>query len=122
MIDKKKLKEEYKNIVQPKGIFIIRNKTNGRVFMGSTMNLHGVLDKNKFILNSGTHFNTQLQADWNSSGADNFEFEIAETLKLSDDPAYDYEEDLQILEMLWIDKYRPFSEKCYNKNEKIRTV
>ena len=122
MIDRKKLKEEYKNVISAKGIFIIKNNKTGKVFLGSTLNLHGVLDKNKFILNMGSHNNKQLQEDWKTFGEKSFSFEIPETLKIKEDRDYNYDEDLRILELIWIDKYRPFAEKCYNESENIRTV
>src|SRR5512142_2412835 len=102
MIDKKKMREEYKNMVFPKGVFMIKNNVTGRVWLSSSLNLHGVLDKNKFVLNTGNHKNPALQEDWKKYGADSFTFEILETLKLSDDPNYNYDEDLKILEMIWI--------------------
>jgi hypothetical protein len=45
-----------------------------------------------------------------------------ETLPFKDDIAYDYDEDLKILEMMWVDKYQPLEEKCYNENANIRMV
>lgn len=122
MIDKKKIKEEYKNTIPPKGIYIIKNNKNGRVFLGSTLNLHGVLNRNRFILNMGSHKNERLQKDWKTFGEETFTLEIVETLKIHDDPKYNYDEDLKILEMIWTEKYKPFSEKCYNTNDRIRTV
>jgi hypothetical protein len=122
MIDKKKLKETYKNTVPPKGIFSIKNNKTGKTFLGGSLNLHGVLDKNKFLLEMDSHKNEALQKDWNAFGGDSFTFEILETLKLNSDPRYNYDEDLKILEMLWIEKFQPFAEKCYNRNENIRTV
>ena len=122
MADRKKLKEEYRNRIPEKGIFAIKNNRNGKVFLGSSLNLHGVLDKNRFILNIGSHKNEQLQKDWKNFGEEAFTFEILETLKIKDEAGYDYDEDLKILEMLWVDKYRPFEKNCYNKNEHIRTV
>jgi hypothetical protein len=122
MIDKKKLKEDYKNIVHEKGVFVIRNKNNGRVFLGSSMNLKNQYVTAKMILNMGRFFNADLQADWITYGEDSFEYEILETLKVYDDINYNYSEDLEILEMIWIYKFKPFSENCYNKNEKIRMI
>lgn len=122
MIDKKRLKEEYKRMIPPMGVFMIKNKNSGLVFLGSSLNLKSVLDKHKMLLSANMHMNSRLQRDWNESGADAFEFAIAETLEPKDDPDYNYSEDLSILEMLWIDKYRPIDEKLYNKSEKIRGV
>lgn len=122
MIDKKKAKQEYRNRVPDKGIYAITNTRTGRVFLGSTLNLYNIAGRSKCRLNMGSHKNERLQKDWKIFGEETFTFQILETLKLTDDPAYDYDEDLQILEMIWIEKYRPFAEKCYNENEKIRTV
>jgi hypothetical protein len=122
MIDKKKLKQEYKNRVPEKGIYAITNTKTGRTFLGSTLNLYNIVERSKLRLNTGSHQNERLRKDWKIYGEEAFSFQILETLKLKDDLAYDYDEDLQILEMIWIDKYRPFAEKCYNENEKIRTV
>jgi hypothetical protein len=122
MIDKKKLREDYRRAVPEKGIYMIKNLRNGRVFLGSSLNLHGVLNRNAFTLKMRGHKNSALQNDWNTLGEGAFQFEILETLKLQDDPAYDYDEDLKILEMIWIEKFRPFEKNCYNPTETIRTV
>ena len=45
------------------------------------MNLHGVLEREKFILNMGNHRCEPLQQDWKKFGAAAFEIEIAETGK-----------------------------------------
>jgi hypothetical protein len=122
MIDKKKLKEEYKNLIPEKGVFVIRNMVNSKVLLCSSMNLKNQYEAVKLMLKIGNFFNTALQNDWNTYGEDSFEYEVLETLKLNDDRNYNYSEDLEILEMILIDKFKPFSENCYNKNEKIRIL
>jgi group I intron endonuclease len=122
MIDKKKLKEEYKNMVPPKGVFAFRNTKTGKVFLGSSLNLKNKDATLKMMLKVGNHFNRALQEDWNKYGEESFEYEILEQLELNEDPTYNYNEELEILEMLWIDKFQPFLEKCYNTKEKIRLV
>ena len=121
MIDKKAIKEEFKKYVPEKGIFMIKNISSGRVFLGGSMNMHEILKKHKFMLDLNSHRNQALQDDYNKYGADDFEFSILELLNLKDEIDYNYEEDLQILEMLWVDKFQPIKENLYNKNEKIRT-
>ena len=121
MIDKKQLKEDFKNYVPDKGIFAIKNIKSGRVFLGSSLNMHDILKKHKFVLDTGTHRNFKLQEEYTTLGSENFTFEVLEKLIIKDDIGYNYEEDLQILEMLWIDKFRPLEVNCYNSNEKIRT-
>lgn len=122
MIDRKKAIRDYKNIVRDKGIFAIRNTQNGKVYLASTLNLYSVFERNKFQLTLGSHTCKPLQKDWQACGENSFVFEVLEKLPLKDDPAYDYDEDLKILEMIWIEKFRPFSEHCYNENETIRKV
>ena len=123
MTDRKKLKELYKTMVPPKGVFALRNKETGKVYLGSTLNLKNIDLRIKMMLSMDRHFNSALQADWNKYGESAFEYEVLETIKLKeDDPQYDYKEDLEILEMIWIDNFRPLEEKTYNKNEKIRLV
>ena len=122
MIDKKQLKEDFKNFVPPKGIFVFRNKINGKVFIGSSLNLKNKDVRIKLMLNMGNHSIRGFQDDWTTYGEDAFDYEILETLELKDDPDYNYSSDLEILEMLWIDKFQPFAEKCYNLNDKIRLV
>jgi hypothetical protein len=120
VIDKKKLKEQYKLMVPPKGVFVFKNNVTGKVLLGSSLNIKNIDVRIKALLGLGSHPNSVLQNDWNSYGADAFSYEVLETLELKDDPNYDYKEDLEILEMMWIDKFQPLSEKTYNKNEKIR--
>ncbi|MFH1368804.1 MAG: GIY-YIG nuclease family protein [Elusimicrobiota bacterium] len=122
MIDKKKIRQDYKNTVNDKGVFAIKNTINGKVYLGGTLNLYNILERNKFRLNTGSHQNERLQKDWKSYGEGAFTFEILEKLKLKDDIACDYEEDLKILEMIWVEKYQPIAEKLYNENENIRTI
>lgn len=122
MIDKKKLKEQYKNMIPPKGVFIIKNNKNNKIFMGSSLNLKSIDFKNFMMLDSGLHFNSELQKDWNIFGKDSFSFEILELLDIKDDTEYNYDEDLKILEMIWFDKLKPIADNGYNKNEKIRLV
>jgi hypothetical protein len=121
MIDRKKLKQEYRSVIPPKGIFAITNTKSGKVFLASTLNLYNIIERVKFRLNTGNYVNEQLQKDWNSGEAA-FTIEILETLPLKDDPAYNYDEDLKILEMIWIAKFQPLAEKCYNETENIRLV
>ncbi|MCK9582625.1 MAG: GIY-YIG nuclease family protein [Endomicrobiales bacterium] len=116
MIDRKEVIRDYKARIPEKGIFVIRNVTNNKVFLGSTLSIYGKFNRERFTLNLGTHQNAELQKDWKAFGEDKFSFEVLETLKLKDEPGYNYEEDLQILEMIWIEKYRPFEKNCYNTN------
>lgn len=117
-IDKKALIAEYKTLVPPKGVYIVRCKANDRYLLGSTLNITASLNKHKFEIKyagMGPSIYSELMDDRNKYGADAFEFEILETLKISNEPDYDYLADLEILEMLWVDKMADTVDKNYYK-------
>jgi hypothetical protein len=117
---KKELKQEYKQRPVVAGVFQIRNLESGRFFFGSSLNMHGPLDRNRFLLAIGKHANEELQRDWNELGPDAFSFEVLETIPQRDEPEPDYSEDLAILEQIWLDKLHPFGEGGYNREKRIR--
>lgn len=102
------------------GIFQIRNLTNDKVFVGSTLNLDTVFNRHKFQLDAGGHPSKPLQKDWNESGEENFAFEILEELPYREDPNYDHSSDLETLEDLWLEKLEPYGENGYNERKKTR--
>lgn len=114
MIDKKKLTKEYKEAVQPMGIFQIRNIENGKMYIGSSMNLKATINRFKFDPGISCQINGLLKNDFIQYGADNFELEIIDELEPKSDPGYDYREDLSELEQMWIDKLQPYGDKGYN--------
>ena len=77
MKSKTELKREYKDTPKKAGIFLITNTWNGKVLLGSSTNLHGPLNKHRFMLSINGHPNAALQADWNRFGADAFKLEFA---------------------------------------------
>ena len=120
MEKKHELKKEYVQRIKPAGIFQIKNKVTGKIFLGSSLNLEGPLNRHKFELKVGSHKNQALLADWRKYGEENFSFDILATLELNDDPNYNYQEDLEILEHIWIEKVQPFGEQDYNVETRIR--
>lgn len=118
IMDKKELKQAYKQTPRPMGIFQIRNLTNEKVFVGKSENLDGIFNRNRFQLNANSHHQKQLQADWNELGADKFEFEILEELEFRE--GLDTKKELEFLEDLWLEKLEPFGEKGYNERKKTR--
>ena len=118
--DVKRLKREYQGAPKEAGIFRITNTANGRIYLGSSLNLHGPLNKHRFTLATGAHINKALQADWKRFGEDAFVFEIVEKVKPTNDPAFNVEDELELIEQIWIEKERPFSERGYNEGKKVR--
>ena len=116
-MDKKELKKQYKQTVQPMGIYQIKNLTNGKIFIGSAKNLPGKFNSVKFQLEHGSYPHSELQKDFNDFGEKNFSFEVVDYLEPKEDTGYDYTEDLSVLEEMWLEKLQPFGEKGYNKRK-----
>lgn len=114
------LKQEYKNRPQKAGVYQIRNQVNGRIFVGSTPNLDGMVNRFAMGVKYGTfsNGNLQLEQEMKACGADQFTLEILDQLKPSEDPAQDIKEELKTLEELWLEKLQPFGERGYNKIKK----
>ena len=120
MKTRKELNREYQERPKPAGVFQVKNTVNGKVLLGSSLNLDGALNGHKFMLKVGSHRNKELLADWNKYGADKFVFEILEDVRVRDEPNFNLGDELTLLEMIWLEKLQPFGEKGYNANDNIR--
>jgi hypothetical protein len=111
------MKREDKEREKPAGIFQVKNLANGRVLLGSGLNLEGPLNSHRFMLTIGRHRNEELQRDWNTFGPENFVFEILEVVKTGSDPGFDVNDELTLLEQIWIEKLQPFGEGVTTGNK-----
>jgi len=87
--------------VKKTGIYQIRNKTNGKRYIGSASSIGGFLvrwNKHKNELRKAIHHSSKLQRAWNKYGADAFVFEIL----LYCDP-----ENCLMYEQIAMDHYKP---------------
>ncbi|CAN5318339.1 GIY-YIG nuclease family protein [soil metagenome] len=119
-MDRKLALLEYKLSHRPMGVFQIRNTRNEKVFVDSSINIPGKINRHRFALIAGSHKSKSLQADWNEFGEDAFEFETLEPVEPRDDQSYDYAADLTVLEDLWLEKLKPYGDKGYNERKKTR--
>jgi len=120
MKSREEIKREYKERRKPAGIFQIRNKANGKVLLGSSLNLEGPLNAHKFMLAIRRHRNEALQKEWDEYGPEQFAFEILEVVNVKDDPDFNISDELSLLEQIWLEKVQPFGERGYNTDNKIR--
>ena len=120
MKSRQDIKREYKERKKPAGVFQVKNTKNGKVLLGSSLNLEGALNRHKFELTMGSHRSKELQKDWNEQGPDAFVFEILEEVKIRDVPHFDINDELLLLEQIWLEALQPFSERGYNTDTKIR--
>ena len=124
---KKQLNREYQQTSRPMGVFVIRNNRNDKIFVGSSLNLPGIINRHRFALERGLHANKGLQADWNEAGSDNIAFEIVDELSAAGNPQMDYRQELISLEELWLERLQPFGERGYNepkisREERLRRI
>lgn len=77
------------------GVYQIKNKTTGKIYIGSSKDIHRRWKEHISELNRNAHYNRHLQNAWNKYGESDFDFTILEKCS----------EDAQIeVEQLWIDK------------------
>jgi len=119
-MNKKDAKLEYKLSHRPAGVFQIRNTANEKIFIDSSLNIPGKINRHRFELKAGLHRSKSLQADWNKQGETAFEFEILEPVEPREDPDYDYASDVKFLEDLWLEKLEPYGDTGYNERKKTR--
>lgn len=117
---RREVSREYRERRKPAGIFQVKNTVNGKVLLGSSLNLEGPLNSHKFMLTIGRHKNEALQLEWNEYGAGAFVFEILEVVKVRDDPDFNLGDELTLLEEIWLEKLQPFGDHGYNTNARIR--
>ena len=110
----KEMKQEYKLYKSKKGVFLIKNKINGKVLVGSSTDLVAIWNRQKAQLNFNTHPNNELQKDWNELGEEAFEYEILSELKEEEVKEIDYKKEVKELEELYIEEIQPYGEKGYH--------
>ena len=114
--NRKELIREYKQTAQPAGIYRVRNTASGRSLVGSSPNLPGMLNRQRFQLEHGSHPDRELQADWKALGAAAFAFEVLDRLEPKQEPDYDPADDLRALKEMWLEKLTAAGEPLYRQS------
>lgn len=83
------------------GVYAVRCSTNGAAWVGASRNVDGALNRIRFELAQGAHRDASLAQAWRLHGAGSFTFEVLDRVKQREDPAFDYEAELQSLLALW---------------------
>lgn len=120
METRKELKRQYLETPKQAGVFQVKNTVNGKVLLGSSTNLHGPLNKHRFMLSIGMHTNQELQRDWKQYGADAFTFEVLEVVRQKDEPGFSVSDELTLLEQIWLERLSPLAPHGYNTETRIR--
>lgn len=66
------------------GIYMMKNKRNGKVYIGQSQNIQHRHYVHLSLLRRGLHPNTHLQSAWNKYGENSFEFSIIEFCDLAE--------------------------------------
>lgn len=129
---RKQLTSEYQERERVMGVYQITNTVNGRIYVGSSNNLDSLWNKEKFMLEHGTHINKELQHDWKEYGGEKFEYLVLETVKHEQKIRYDYKDvfvaegrepadvvrqykrEVDRLKEKWMEKLQPFGKKGYH--------
>lgn len=110
---KKELKDAYKLVKTQMGVFQIRNKVNGKVFLDSSLNIKSKQNRHIAELKFGNHRHKDLQNDWNTLGTENFIFEVLAEIEPKDEDNLNYSRELKTLEDLVIEDLHLTSESKY---------
>lgn len=104
MKTKKELKEEYKQMRFPMGVFQIKNISNNKVLIDNSVDMESKWNRHKMELKFGNHRNKNLQTDWNKYGEENFVFEVLSEFKKNEKENIDYNEELNTLQDMIIEE------------------
>jgi hypothetical protein len=116
--DRKARVREYKEQPPEAGIYRVLNTSAGTALVGSTPNLPGMLNRQHFQLEMGSHPDRELQDDWNALGADAFTFEVLDRLEAEGGSAEELAEDLAVLKDLWLERLRAAGNALYRWSER----
>lgn len=114
-IRRKALKTAYLQITPRAGVFQVKNHANGKILLGSSVNVKATATRHRAELKLGSHRNPELQQDWAKYGPDQFSFDELEYLEEKTASTYDRQKDLAALEKRWLRKLQPYADKGYNR-------
>ena len=86
-------------------IYIIRNKVNNKIYVGSTKDLKMRWSRHRHLLERGAHHSRHLQGAYNKHGKENFLFEVYKKVN---------ENELLVEEQKALDCLKPFDKNGYN--------
>ncbi len=106
MKTKKELKEAYKQMKIPMGVFQIKNISNNKVIIDHNIDMESKWNRHKMELKFGNHRNRNLQKDWNEFGEANFVFEVLSELRPNEEDQTNYNKELKYLQEMVIEELK----------------
>lgn len=101
---KKDMKEQYKNRKVTGGVYCIKCNGNNRVWMKSTKDIAGQINKFEFFVSTNFCPEPSMHAEWKQYGAKSFSFEVLEELEKGETQSdKEFADDIRILYDMWIE-------------------
>ena len=97
MKKQRELKADYKSALRPMGVYAVRDTIAHVAYVGTAMDLPGILNRHRFELKVGGHRNADLVAAYKAHGPESFVFETTDTLEPKSEPGQDYVRELEML-------------------------
>ncbi len=85
------------------GVYSISCRRTGKAYVGCTDHLVGALDSHRVQLSNNLHPNQAMQADWDTHGAESFDFAVHDEIP-PEDCGDMLSGDLEELRDLWVDQ------------------
>lgn len=106
MKTKKELRDEYKQMDFPMGVYQIKCLKNEKSLIDNSVDMASKWNRHKMELKFGNHRNKELQQDWNQYGEDNFAFEVLSKLKKPEEENLNINKELKALQDLIIEELK----------------
>lgn len=120
--NRRELVRAYKETRRPMGVYRIRNLSDGRSLVGTSVDLPAILNRERVALRMGSHRSAALQRDWNALGPDAFAFEVLDTIEAPEgQPDYVPADDLKVLHALWVERLAAAGEEAYTRSASLGT-
>lgn len=107
-MDKKEIKEAYKQRKIIGGIYRVTNTRDGMYLFNYSPNIQAKQNAFDFAVSSNMVYDNRLRKDWEALGGVGFKFEVLEILeKKKDQTQEQFIEDLKALAEMWDEKLDP---------------
>jgi hypothetical protein len=100
-VDRRALARRARDAFPAMGVYAIRAGATGPMQVKSSRNVPGAINRLTFELRQGCHRDRSLQALWDARGAEGVTVQVLELVRERDDPAFDYDAELAVLEALY---------------------
>lgn len=121
MKSKKRKSKRQKSKRCTSGVYMIRNKANGKVYIGESGDINQRWDQHRQALENGNHANKYLQGDYNEYGKAAFDFSIIHVHNGSREVPEVRKAKLLIFEHYYVDYYKSTTE-VYNIRDSMVDV